>query len=157
MLSWNRDGAKTKVYVYSGGARIATQDFVWFFEHGSIGSDESGNRRGNHYRCERNLREAARARSFGARIGAAPDPTIAVDPLASSKWNDPMPIEYSPQWSGEMERGMRDYLRDLLRQLRDTSNRDKREFLYALFDLARTGNNVLQQVLKVLKRIPTSL
>ena len=29
------------------------------------------------------------------KIAVAPDPTVAIDPLSSSKWNDPMPIEAS--------------------------------------------------------------
>jgi hypothetical protein len=79
---------------------------------------------------------------LGRELSQAPDPTVVLDPLASSKFNDPMPIEYAPNWTGEMQRGMAQYESYVSeRTAAYIYNANKREFLNALFDLARTGDN----------------
>jgi YD repeat-containing protein len=96
----DQNGVKTKGYVYSGSARIATQDVLGggtvFFEctnpvtGAAITTDVNG-----AYTTRQE------PDPLGRDLTEAPAPGVANDPLGLSKWNEPMPIEAS--WGPSQE------------------------------------------------------
>src|SRR5207237_8657217 len=72
------------------------------------------------------------------------------------KWNEPMPMEYAPNWTGELESGMAQYERDVAdATARYSYNATKRDFIMALLDLARTGDNkYYDKMLNILSKNP---
>jgi len=153
----DQNGVKTKGYVYSGGARVATQN-VW--SGGSSIQIESTNPvTGGVTTTDASGSYAGRQEPdpLGRDLTSPPDPTIALDPIGvSSKMNSPMYIEYQGNWTGEMESGMAQYESYVAeRTAAYVYNVTKREFLHALFDLARTGDNKFyDKMQKVLTKNP---
>src|SRR4030095_6064172 len=89
------NGNRSTAYVYAGNARIATHSIASW---GSPVSIESTNPvTGAAITTDVNGSYAARQEPdpLGRELSTQPDPTVATDPLASSKWNEPMPIEYT--------------------------------------------------------------
>jgi YD repeat-containing protein len=152
----DQNGAKTKGYVYAGDARVATQDL----QAGGNGltlectNPVTGASLSTTLNAEYATREEPD--SLGRDLAQPPDPTVVIDPLASSKWNEPMPIEYAPQWTGEMESGMAAYASYVAeRTAAYIYNATKRDFINALLDLARTGDNkFLAKAQKILAKNP---
>lgn len=87
----DQSGVLAKGYVYAGGARVATE------AGGSVQIESTNPVTGATVLTDVNGNGAGRQEPdpLGRELAQAPDPTVVVDPLASSKWNDPMPIEAS--------------------------------------------------------------
>ena len=83
----DQNGVKMKGYVYAGGARIATQTLSG--GSNSVELEATNPVTGAAITTDANGTYAARKEPdpLGRELAQAPDPTIAIDPLSSSKWN----------------------------------------------------------------------
>ena len=107
----DQNGVKTKGYVYSGGARIATQHVSGSTNSTSFESTNPVT--GAVTTTDANGTSASRQEPdpLGRDLTTLPDPNIVLDPIGvSSKMNSPMYIEYQGNWTGEMESGMAQYV-----------------------------------------------
>jgi len=99
----DQNGYKTTGYVYTGGARIATQR-LWT-GGGDVAIECTNPVTGAALVTDANASSASRQEPdpLGRELAQAPDPTVVVDPISSSKWNEPMPIEASWGPSAQFE------------------------------------------------------
>ena len=106
----DQNGSKKVGYVYSGGGRVATQTIIG--GSNSVQIESTNPVTGAAIVTDVNGSSATRQEPdpLGRDLTQALDQTVVVDPLAGSKFNDPMPIEYAPNWTGEMETGMSQYV-----------------------------------------------
>jgi hypothetical protein len=101
LVELSASGSKTKGYVYAGGARVATQDLqAWgspvTLECTNPVTGASVSTPVDAYYLTRKEPDP-----LGRDLAQPPDPTVVIDPLATSKWNEPMPIEYTGGPSAE--------------------------------------------------------
>ena len=108
----DQNGIKTKGYVYSGGARVATQNVSGSMN--SISFESTNPVTEAVTTTDANGTYAGRQEPdpLGRDQTAPPDPLAPVitDPLANSKLDHAMYIEYQESWTGEMESGMAEYV-----------------------------------------------
>jgi len=106
----DQNGSKLLGYVYAGDTRVATQSISG--SSSSIQLETTNPVTGASVLMDVNGNYATRQEPdpLGRDFAVVPDSTAAVDPIASSKWNEPMPLEYAPNWTGEMEIGMAQYV-----------------------------------------------
>jgi hypothetical protein len=91
----DQNGNKTTGYVYAGNAKVASQTVA--FGSNSVHIESTNPVTGAAILTDANGNGATRQEPdpLGRDLTQVPDPTVAIDPLSSSKWNDPMPIEAS--------------------------------------------------------------
>jgi YD repeat-containing protein len=109
----DQSGVKTKGYVYAGGARVATQTV--YGSSNAVQIESTNPVTGAAIVTDANGSSAARQEPdpLGRELAQVPDPTVVVDPLSSSKWNEPMPIEYTGGPTAEYEQANADWAHDM--------------------------------------------
>lgn len=106
----DQNGNKMNGYVYAGGERMATQTISG--SSNSVLIETTNPVTGATVLMDANGNNAIRQEPdpLGRDLSVAPGPTVVVDPIGNSKWNEPMPVEYAPYWTGELETGMAAYV-----------------------------------------------
>src|SRR6185369_3204232 len=146
----DQNGIKILGYVYAGGTQMATQNISGGSNSVEIESTNPITGAKVLMNANGEYLDREEPDPLGRDFASPPDPMVIVDPLSSSKWNEPMPIEYAPHWTGELESGMDQYMdtMDMVRareaynrwlKSERTSNPDRRIWEEILFGNPNVG------------------
>lgn len=156
IVELDQNGVKTKGHVYAGGARLATQTVATGSD--SVQYEATNPVTGTAFTTDASGNRVSQVEPdpLGRDLTTAPDSTLVLDPVSGSKWNEPLYLEYQANWTGEMESGMRQYQKYVNeRTAIYIYNATKRDFIMALLDLARTGENkYYDKAQKILSKNP---